>query len=1098
MFCYVFTLFAFIFPFHFNHSIIHFFREGAKFASQGKLGCAILASSEKQAAQLILYRTASDIVATAPITPTFSFKIQERNFANFADQAQQSWSINFKNEEELKKFSLHLALAKFLTGGQKVLVAQDSTHATPGAQHVGRGDTIVLKYAGFFLQPSGLCGASLDTSSGTRAVVGARGQIPGWADGLSGMAAGQTRAVIIPYDHAYGAAGVPGRIPPAAPLAFEMTVVSIEQQAPKQTPAPAAQPAPTPTPQPAAQLPPQPGVQPGLGLGAEADFTEADLRRQQLLQQMQRLGQQTPLMGMNPLMTPLPAQQALALYQGSGMPQQPYLQQPLVQQQQLQPYQPMQQQVQAVVPEPAQPQLQPQSQQQQQQLQQQSQQQQQQQQGFSGSILSASDTVKAMLEEKEFRTDVSGKISAMSQRIDELVRKVDEFKVPSNTGAAGSVSAQMVVHTLQRLLDENESQRMQVRERTDTIDALRRKIQSIQDSRQQYIEESNRMISSKDSATKQQVDELRAQLMSIQAEKVRSDTLLGEANLQVTKLQGELSTVKGEKQTIEDTLEKTQQKVRELGRAAEEAKADQQRAEERLAAAQNKYESEVSSKKVLKDEIAKYQEQVETLQETINKADKSAVAAKKKAEKERDELAVSHAEEVDALQAKVTRLEESLGRLKAAQPDVDAIEEAAEQRYKDKLDLYKREAQQRLKDLQTEADLNQQALEQRYKRELENALRKQRNELRDEMTMPLDVMPSDTKALVTNAVQMCRTRAEDGIKELVNSVFTRVSDFLAQDANEEYTKQQVFTTLKKLLRQVTLESMNALLDSISNVSSQRQYEKVMNETTLPAAEPSSLPSTTATATTTATAALTPTTPITTATSLPSSDAVDPLEEVLHQVEEEKKKAQSTTTTVVTAATAVTETALPEPVTPAEPAGEQTSEQAAASLPEVADDADEEVLPPPVLEEKSATTEQETTEKPAEASRAEEKDAKEEKNEEAQAQEAKQQDAPATEEKKEATEKKGEDPLFSDGDGDDDELFGTTEKKDAVTAQPKGNDSLFSDDDEAATPAKDATTKGDKEEGEKKDQAPTSETKAAGKAEDPLAMLLGESDSDLFD
>ena len=241
--------------------MIHFFREGAKFASQGKLGCAILASSEKQAAQLILYRTASDIVATAPITPTFSFKIQERNFANFADQAQQSWSINFKNEEELKKFSLHLALAKFLTGGQKVLVAQDSTHATPGAQHVGRGDTIVLRYAGFFLQPSGLCGASLDTSSGTRAVVGARGQIPGWADGLSGMAAGQTRAVIIPYDHAYGAAGVPGRIPPAAPLAFEMTVVSIEQQAPKQTPAPAAQPAPTPTPQPAAQLPTQPGVQ---------------------------------------------------------------------------------------------------------------------------------------------------------------------------------------------------------------------------------------------------------------------------------------------------------------------------------------------------------------------------------------------------------------------------------------------------------------------------------------------------------------------------------------------------------------------------------------------------------------------------------------------------------------------------------------------------------------------------------------------------------------------------------------------------------------------------------------------------------------------
>ena len=64
--------------------------------------------------------------------------------------------------------------------------------------------------------------------SSQRATFSLRNVIPGFRDGMIGMAVGETRTFTIPPDQAYGANPPPGSIiPPNAALVFEVTLLEL-------------------------------------------------------------------------------------------------------------------------------------------------------------------------------------------------------------------------------------------------------------------------------------------------------------------------------------------------------------------------------------------------------------------------------------------------------------------------------------------------------------------------------------------------------------------------------------------------------------------------------------------------------------------------------------------------------------------------------------------------------------------------------------------------------------------------------------------------------------------------------------------------------
>lgn len=84
-------------------------------------------------------------------------------------------------------------------------------------------DEVTVHYTGYLHT-----GTEFDSSQGGDPVsFPLSGVIPGWREGVTGMRVGGKRKLVIPYDLAYGKAGIPNVIPPYATLVFDVELVGI-------------------------------------------------------------------------------------------------------------------------------------------------------------------------------------------------------------------------------------------------------------------------------------------------------------------------------------------------------------------------------------------------------------------------------------------------------------------------------------------------------------------------------------------------------------------------------------------------------------------------------------------------------------------------------------------------------------------------------------------------------------------------------------------------------------------------------------------------------------------------------------------------------
>lgn len=89
----------------------------------------------------------------------------------------------------------------------------------------GPTSTVEVHYRGTFLD-----GKQFDSSydRGQTIEFPLNGVIPGWTEGLQLMSVGSTYKLFIPFHLAYGERGMPGAIPPASTLIFDVELVSIK------------------------------------------------------------------------------------------------------------------------------------------------------------------------------------------------------------------------------------------------------------------------------------------------------------------------------------------------------------------------------------------------------------------------------------------------------------------------------------------------------------------------------------------------------------------------------------------------------------------------------------------------------------------------------------------------------------------------------------------------------------------------------------------------------------------------------------------------------------------------------------------------------
>ena len=112
--------------------------------------------------------------------------------------------------------------------------ALQTTDTLVGAGAVAAtGNTLTVNYTGWLYSSTAanFRGAQFDTSVGKQPFqfkLGAGSVIAGFDQGLVGMRVGGTRVLIIPGALGYGAAGVPGLIPPNSGLVFSVELLAVQ------------------------------------------------------------------------------------------------------------------------------------------------------------------------------------------------------------------------------------------------------------------------------------------------------------------------------------------------------------------------------------------------------------------------------------------------------------------------------------------------------------------------------------------------------------------------------------------------------------------------------------------------------------------------------------------------------------------------------------------------------------------------------------------------------------------------------------------------------------------------------------------------------
>ncbi|MDR0304591.1 MAG: FKBP-type peptidyl-prolyl cis-trans isomerase [Chitinispirillales bacterium] len=166
-----------------------------------------------------------DTMSVSRIDDNTARQIQQNVFERLRDETEAKAKADAEkndaiNAEFFEKNKQREGVVTTESGLQyEVLVEGDITKAKPTDE-----SRVEVRYVGTFID-----GKEFDKSNDSSTVkFPVNGVIKGWTEGLKLMNVGSKHKLYIPSDLAYGNRGIPGAIPPASALIFEVELISVE------------------------------------------------------------------------------------------------------------------------------------------------------------------------------------------------------------------------------------------------------------------------------------------------------------------------------------------------------------------------------------------------------------------------------------------------------------------------------------------------------------------------------------------------------------------------------------------------------------------------------------------------------------------------------------------------------------------------------------------------------------------------------------------------------------------------------------------------------------------------------------------------------
>ncbi|XP_055742436.1 FK506-binding protein 15-like isoform X2 [Salvelinus fontinalis] len=864
---------------------IHAFKYlNGQYQKQGKLGAAVLGNQTTREYKLLLYISQQKQVTAAKIHVGFIFTVQPNNYCTFYDDQRQNWSLMFDTEKAAVDFCKEVCLAKVNSAPSlDMVVMQDLTLGE--GQGVGNGDSLEVTYTGWLLQNHAVgqvFDSNLNKDKLLRLKLGAGKVIKGWEEGMVGMRKSGRRLMVIPPSLGYGSQGVANRIPADSTLIFEAELRRVKlakdggsdrasagsRDSAASSPAPCVE---NPGPYlpagptlPHATSPGTPGEPPlrAKSNSISEQLTNPDATKAKLISRMAKMGQpMLPFMAgpssqpdasdsemEDPRVKERPA--ATFPVQISTAPQAPV--QVFSYPHGASPSALMSVAMTTAAPQPVmsgsvhafQPYAYPQSSMSPSQLQPMGQMYPTQAVPYMGGTGEVTSFLMAEARQRNSETRLA--VGKVADKVDQLASKIDDLhRHGGHSLAVPSITMEtaMIMHNIQRIIQENESLKKDVYEKSSRIEEQNCKIGELINQNQRYMEQSNLLMEQRNDSLKSSSEHNQARALQAEQDKVRLTEELATCTSRVSQLQQEATSHQQRATELQNKLTSALQdgdthctRISSLETQLEELKETAERG-------QAQYRTEKQKRKGMDLRVNNMEEELQDL-----KADKDCMermvsdrkrkwqAERQRCDEEMEELRRSSQQDLESLRTQLRKARTSTGQaaseqLAQLQAELEeewkgkceqALASAKEQQGREMAELAEQRdtLEQRLTQLQEKFSALKQSRDSEEQCLLQQQGQDEEQQVLQEKYSGLEEQWSAVRQKLEGRVaELERRLAEQGgqadsagqdtageVKRVMNGVFHSLRGEF--DLHETYTGSTVLGVIVNTIKSVTLQLLN--------------------------------------------------------------------------------------------------------------------------------------------------------------------------------------------------------------------------------------------------------------------------------------------------
>ncbi|XP_049341622.1 FK506-binding protein 15 isoform X2 [Astyanax mexicanus] len=857
---------------------VHAYRYvNGQYTKQGKLGAAVLGNHATKEYKLLLYASQQKQVTAARIHSAFIFTVQPSNYCAFYDDQRQNWSLMFESEKAATDFCKEVCLAKVNCAAQlETVVIQDLVLGE--GQDVENGDSLEVAYTGWLLQNhtfGQMFDSNLNKDKLLRLKLGAGKVIKGWEEGMLNMRKGGKRLMVIPPALAYGSEGVPGRVPADSTLVFEAEIrrVKFAKDGGSERMPVGSRDSAVPSPAPSVDsLGPDLSQQVPSIVSAPSKLSEQPLRaksnslseqlsnpdatKAKLISRMAKMGQP---------MLPFLAGAASSSSQAESSDSE--LEDPSVTRLKERPAAPSPQPVHlssapsaslqatalipismtTAAPQPVMPaavhafqpvgQMYP-----------------AQTVPYQGS---SDVTSFLMTEARQHNTEIRLAVGKVADKVDQLSAKMEDLhKQGGLSQGLSNVSMEtaMIMHNIQRIIQENECLKKEVFDKSSRIEEQNRKIGELINQNQRYMEQSNLLMEKRNDSLKNSSEQNQARILQAEQDKhalpqdlgrnqarlteelASSTARVSELQLELTAqrqksagLQSSLSTALQESQQHSEQIKALESQLQELKDTAEQTQT-QYRAEKQK---RKEAEFKLSS---LDEELQDLKSEKESLERTLSDRKRKWQAERQRCDEELEDLRKASQLELDTLRSQLRKARTSTDhaaaeQLAQMQADVErewqakceqtlAKEREQQSRQLTELTEQRDTIQLKLTQLQEKFSALKQSREEEEQRLLQQQEQGEELQALKEKCSALEqraqVLKQQGEARVSElerrlAGQQQQTDTSGEVKRVMNGVFHSLRGEF--DLQESYSGSDVLKVIVSTIKNVTLQLLSKDTDS---------------------------------------------------------------------------------------------------------------------------------------------------------------------------------------------------------------------------------------------------------------------------------------------